>query len=311
MTTEKQAKLKNLLFQLDNLGKKKLEVKNQSFQIVPPDFFDNLNAQLDKFKGELNLQPIIDSIKTLEQSINDSEKGLRDELQTKIDSLPKPPDLSSNVARLQIDFENKLKTLGIETANNVQSIKQQFTTFIEAHDKQDALEKENLDKRFLAVNTELNKRLSQLGGGSMNRQEKFNGTDRLTRYTDINWKAGNNVTFTIVNNDTFKRVDVTISATGGSGSGIVRSINSVSVPTTAGSASTTDYVYLVSGTTTITLPDATAGNTNLYTIKNVGTGVVTVNTTSSQTIDGSLTITLPVQYTSVDIESDSANWNIT
>jgi hypothetical protein len=94
---------------------------------------------------------------------------------------------------------------------------------------------------------------------------------------------------------------------GGSGS---RSINSISSNTPAGSTSGTDYVYLVSGTTTITLPTA-VGNTNLYTIKRVGTGVVSIATTSSQTIDGSSSpIIINVQYVSIDLISDGTNWNI-
>jgi hypothetical protein len=88
-----------------------------------------------------------------------------------------------------------------------------------------------------------------------------------------------------------------------------KSINTVSINTNAGSASSTDYVYLASGTINITLPTA-VGNQNLYTIKNVGTGVITVDTTSSQTIDGSLTAPIRVQYLSLTIISDGANWNI-
>lgn len=96
---------------------------------------------------------------------------------------------------------------------------------------------------------------------------------------------------------------------GGSSSGIVRSISTISTPTTAGATAATDYVYFVSGTTTLTLPTA-VGNTNLYTIKNTGSAVVTVATTSAQTIDGSATASLPVQYTSIDVISDGANWNV-
>ena len=88
-----------------------------------------------------------------------------------------------------------------------------------------------------------------------------------------------------------------------------KSINTVSVNTSAGSASSTDYVYLASGTINITLPTA-VGNQNLYTIKNVGTGVITVDTTSSETIDGSLTAPIRVQYLSLTLVSDGANWNI-
>jgi hypothetical protein len=95
----------------------------------------------------------------------------------------------------------------------------------------------------------------------------------------------------------------------GSGGGITRSVNNISTTTTAGATASTDYVYLVSGTTTLTMPTA-VGNTNRYTIKNVGINTITINTTSSQTIDGSTTINIAVQYTTLDLISDGTNWNI-
>jgi Collagen triple helix repeat (20 copies) len=96
----------------------------------------------------------------------------------------------------------------------------------------------------------------------------------------------------------------------GGGSGITRSVNSISTATTGAAAASTDYVYLVSGTTTFTLPTA-VGNTNLYTVKNVGSGNVTVATTSSQTIDGGSTAVLTASLQgSIDLISDGANWNI-
>jgi hypothetical protein len=95
----------------------------------------------------------------------------------------------------------------------------------------------------------------------------------------------------------------------GGGSGISRSISSVSTATNAGSTASTDYVYLISGNTTVTLPTA-VGNSDLYTFVNVGTGIATVATTSSQTINGSLTIPLAVQYTSVSMVSNGTNWII-
>ena len=95
------------------------------------------------------------------------------------------------------------------------------------------------------------------------------------------------------------------------GSGIVRSISSVSTPTTAGATASTDYVYLVSGATTLTLPTA-VGNTNRYTVKNVGSGTVTVATTAAQTIDGGSTAVLTASLQgSIDLVSDNSNWNIT
>jgi hypothetical protein len=92
-------------------------------------------------------------------------------------------------------------------------------------------------------------------------------------------------------------------------SGIVRLIFSVSSTTTLGAVSLTDYVYFVSGTTTVTLPTA-VGNTNRYTVKRVGSGVVTIATTSGQTIDGSASANLNVQYNSLDLVSDGSNWNV-
>ena len=93
------------------------------------------------------------------------------------------------------------------------------------------------------------------------------------------------------------------------GTGIARSVNSVSTNTNAGSGANVDYVYLVSGTTTLTLP-APGSNTNRYTVKNTGTGIVSIATTSG-TIDGSTApITINVQYVSLDLISDGSNWNI-
>jgi hypothetical protein len=58
------------------------------------------------------------------------------------------------------------------------------------------------------------------------------------------------------------------------------------------------------------LPTA-AGNTNLYTIKNIGTSSVIIIPDGAETIDTQANIIMPVQFTSVDLISDSSNWNIT
>ncbi|MDB5165731.1 MAG: hypothetical protein JWM00_621 [Candidatus Saccharibacteria bacterium] len=92
--------------------------------------------------------------------------------------------------------------------------------------------------------------------------------------------------------------------------GITRSVSAISTPTTAGAATLTDYIYKVTTATTLTLPTA-VGNTNLYTVKNAGSGAVSIATTSSQTIDGQAS-PLVLQFTnsSVDLISDNANWRI-
>lgn len=89
---------------------------------------------------------------------------------------------------------------------------------------------------------------------------------------------------------------------------MARSVNNITSTTTAGASARTDYIYNVtSGTFTLTMPTA-ASNTNRYTIKQSGSGVLTIDTTSSQTIDGVTTRTINAQYQSVDLISDGSNW---
>lgn len=95
----------------------------------------------------------------------------------------------------------------------------------------------------------------------------------------------------------------------GTGTAITRSINTISTNTTAGSTAYTDYIYFVTGTTTITLPTAVS-NTNIYTIKNTGTGTVTVATTSSQNIDDNTTFSITIKNYTIDVISDGTNWKI-
>jgi len=100
----------------------------------------------------------------------------------------------------------------------------------------------------------------------------------------------------------------TASTGGGGGSGITRSVITMSSSITLGSTALTDYVYFVPAAYAPTLPTAVS-NTNRYTIKNTSGANITIATTSSQTIDGSTTITIiPLQ--SVDLISNNANWNL-
>jgi len=75
-------------------------------------------------------------------------------------------------------------------------------------------------------------------------------------------------------------------------------------------ATASDSVILVSGTTAITLPTAVGITGYAYNIKNTGSNTVTINTTSSQTIDGSLTATMSVTNTNLTVVSDGANWRV-
>lgn len=70
-----------------------------------------------------------------------------------------------------------------------------------------------------------------------------------------------------------------------------------------------DYtINCTSGTFTVTLPTAVGRTGQIYVIKNSGAGVITIATTSAQTIDGSATQTISVQYNSYTVQSNGANW---
>lgn len=151
------------------------------------------------------------------------------------------------------------------------------------------------------------------GSGNLNRNIAVGGNQSvLSKYTDINFIPGSNVTLSYSSNNATRFTDITIAATGGGGGGgISRSVNTVATDTAAGSAASTDYVYLASGNLTITLPTS-IGNSNLYTIKNIGAGTITIATTGGDTIDGQVNLQMPVQFTSVDLVSNnSGNWDIT
>ena len=71
-----------------------------------------------------------------------------------------------------------------------------------------------------------------------------------------------------------------------------------------------DYLIDVTGNTvTVTLPTAVGVNGQNYVIKNNGSGVVTVATTSGQTIDGASTKSLK-NNDSIEVISDGSNWII-
>lgn len=288
---------------------------------------DKVNSEIEKFREKIDLAPLLDSLESVKKNVSAEILRLETELTSKLaeqtsagqyainqseENVNKVLDADIASIRIQIaslDIVGKAELTRVETEIKkvAQDAKNLIDKLVIPPDRESEITA--LTDELEKVRLELLNRINNIGGGNMNRQVFFNSTDYLTKYTDINWKAGTNVTFTIANNNTTKKVDITVSASGGGG-GTVRSINSISTDTTAGATAGTDYVYLVSGTTTLTLPTA-VGNTNLYTIKNVGTGVVTIACFGAETIDATTTITMPVQYTAVDLISDTANWNVT
>ncbi len=75
-------------------------------------------------------------------------------------------------------------------------------------------------------------------------------------------------------------------------------------------ATTDNTIECTTGTFTVTLPTAVSVAGRFYTVKNSGAGVVTVATTSSQTIDGAATLSV-IATKCYTVMSNGANWIIT
>lgn len=314
-------------------------------------YLDELNSKMEKFKKDFNLTPVFRAVEKLQKDAVSSKKKVAKELEqnfktqenkygelgsliaencSKVEesSAKQIKELSNKLIGIknEISLNNsfskkkeedlKLSLARVEKrineiiggAKNEPLEREKFSRSVDSKFKQSSSSMAETVKSIEELRKEMNRMFSSGRGGAINRQMFIGGVDPLQTYTDMNLVAGSNMTISYANNSTTKKVNVTFASTGGGGS--TRSINSVAVDTAAGAAAGTDYVYLVTGTTTITLPTA-VGNTNLYTIKNVGTGVVTIATTAAQTIDAAVNITMPVQYTAVDLISDTANWNVT
>lgn len=76
-------------------------------------------------------------------------------------------------------------------------------------------------------------------------------------------------------------------------------------------ATSSDHVILCTGTFTVTLPTAIGITGKTYLVKNVSTGVITVDGNGGQTLDGETTRELLNQNSWVEVMSDNTNWVIT
>lgn len=67
-------------------------------------------------------------------------------------------------------------------------------------------------------------------------------------------------------------------------------------------------VNCTSGTFTVTLPTAVGLTGQYFVVKNSGTGVITIDGDGAETIDGAANKILAVQYESMTVASNGANW---
>ncbi len=315
------------------------KLKSGLKQKIQAKTLQDVNGQLSRFKEGLDFEPLFKAIKDIDQNFDSRIKEvagiLADEV-AKFDELSKSEreenagklaESSGMVESLRFELETlkgqKEKEMGdvIEALKGIPTLRaENETSFADIKARLDALEVPEeeapdlispINQRIDDVHRDIITKMSNMGRGDhANRNIAIGGnTSVLSTYTDINLKAGSNVSITYVKNNVTKYTDVTISASGGGGSvgGVIRSINTISTSQTAGSTPGTDYIYLCSAGINVTLP-AASGNTNLYTVKNISNSSVLV----SGTIDDDATgVTMPIKYTSIDLISNNTDWDIT
>lgn len=89
-----------------------------------------------------------------------------------------------------------------------------------------------------------------------------------------------------------------------------QSIETITAKTTTYTVLTTDSFLTGSGTFTFTLFTASGNSGKVLTFKNIGTGVITIDANSSETIDSELTYIIRTQNSGVTIISNGTNWLI-
>ena len=198
-----------------------------------------MNRQLEKLKKSLDFAPLFKSIeeieKTLDEKIKQTSILVNNELGNLRTSLQHGDSaLSSTVSELRKELESlKVQSMEIATLrgrlNTIPDVRQSIETAVakiqiamEEDEKHDEKEMEDMMQKCKEevnkLRTELMSRMNNLPhGGNANRDIKIGGVSVLDLFTDINLKAGTNVTISYSKNQTTKYTDITFAATGGSG----------------------------------------------------------------------------------------------
>lgn len=275
---------------------KYLDVLKEELKKNENNLTDYLNQKLDILKSRMAeyRNSNLERLGVLSEEMDILKEEIREVSQRKIEI----PNYENQIGQVESKLEELISNLQEKTQDKIEEILSESKKTISVLEE----EIKKLRRDTMSV-------IASKAGGNMNRNILVgNNPSTLGRYTDLNIKAGANVTLTYTNNDNLKTTDLTIAAV--TGGGVTRSINTVIVSSVVAAVTSTDYVIIAGAGIQLTLPTA-VGNTNLYTIKNKVASSILVNTTGGQTIDDDSNIILATQYTAVDLISDNANWHIT
>jgi len=320
-------------------GVKNLRQKLQ--QEISASTLEEVNLKINKLRKSIDLNPILEGVKNLETNFNDSVVSLLSDIEGKSAELKKlttsgdsklesqATQLTKNLSVLRetldktiSDNRTELNLINNElgrllassqtyaTKDELSISKEEGRNLVRLVEKKKDEEIVKVKEDVSALRKDLLSRMANMPhGGNANRNIAIGGNNSvLSKYTDINLKAGNNVTITYAKNETTKQVDITFASSGGASvGGTVRQIQTISVSSTIGTLAGTDQVYLLDQGVQIVLPTPVSDE-NLYTIKNISNSSILIVGTIDDDVNG---VIMPVKYTSVDIISNNVSWNIT
>lgn len=176
-------------------------------------------------KGSLTANQVKDdvseSLASLTEKITKKISELRADLLTEL-ALRETPDLSNEIQALRTEIEAKLKNLEQEDIGTIQTQMQELVT----NDIQtDENLRGDLEDRIKKLRNEFITRLNNLGGGSQNRQININSSVMSAKWTDLNFGNTGGIGWTVTDDNTNRRVNITPSIlTGASGGGNVTKV---------------------------------------------------------------------------------------
>ena len=204
---------------------------------------EELKENKDNISGELNeklfvLKSTLTEYKSasLERlgGISQEISNLKKEIQAISQRKVEIPDFERQLTDVEGELGNAISDWKLETEDKVEEILTETKKTIS--DLEEAIKKLRADT-MSAMSGRV------VGGGNMNRNILVgNNPSTLGRYTDLNILAGSNVTLSYTNNDNLKTTNLTIAATGGSGTN--RNISTVNVSSVIASVNSTDYVII-------------------------------------------------------------------
>ncbi len=249
----KRNKLKKLLeiFQPDamqvdfsefdqNVGK----LKESLTQKIQAQALDDVNRQLNKFRKSLNFSSIFAAAENLETTVTHKIDGVSERLSAELGEFQKlltnqeentQTQISTAASRID-DLTQELQSLTDQKNGEIGGLRDAVDKLLDFGkstqnsiiDLERKIEKSGSDatNRFKTIEEtieitrkDLTKWINVLprGGGNANRQINVKSSVMSAKYTDINFVQGTNVTLSTADDNTNKRVNITIAASGGAG----------------------------------------------------------------------------------------------